>query len=132
MTRARLALAIALAATGLALAGCGGDDDDGGDAATAGDTAAENGDGGAVTGTVGPGFDISMSGTDDLAPGPVTITVSDNASSHNWHLTGPGVDVQTDVAGEGEESFDVTLEAGEYTFVCDPHATQMTGSFTVE
>ena len=132
MTRARLALAIALAATGLALAGCGGGDDDGDDAATAVDTAAENEDGGAVTGTVGPGFDISMSGTDDLAPGPVTITVSDNASSHNWHLTGPGVDVQTDVAGEGEESFDVTLEAGEYTFVCDPHATQMRGSFTVE
>ena len=132
MTRARLALAIALAATGLALAGCGGDDDDGGDAATGGETTTENGDGGAVTATVGPGFDISMSGTDDLAPGPVTITVSDNASSHNWHLTGPGVDVQTDVAGEGEESFDVTLEAGEYTFVCDPHASSMKGSFTVE
>jgi plastocyanin len=40
--------------------------------------------------------------------------------------------VQTDVAGEGEESFDVTLEAGEYTFVCDPHASSMKGSFTVE
>ena len=31
----------------------------------------------------------------------------------------------------GEESFDVELEAGEYTFVCDPHASQMKGSFTV-
>ena len=131
MKRSRLVLAIALAATGLALAGCGGDDDDG-DAADAGATTTENGASGAVTGTVGPGFDISMSGTDDLEPGPVTITVTDNASAHNWHLTGPGVDVQTDVAGEGEESFEVTLEAGEYTFVCDPHASSMKGSFTVE
>jgi plastocyanin len=131
MKRSRLVLAIALAASGLALAGCGGDDDNG-DAADAGDTTAENGEAGGVTATVGPGFDISMSGTDGLEPGPVTITVTDNASSHNWHLTGPGVDVQTDVAGEGEESFDVTLEAGEYTFVCDPHASSMKGSFTVE
>ena len=37
----------------------------------------------------------------------------------------------TDVAAEGEESFDIALEAGEYTFVCDPHASQMNGSFTV-
>jgi hypothetical protein len=131
MKRSRLVLAIALAATGLALAGCGGDDDDG-DAADAGDTTTENGEAGAVTGTVGPGFDISMSGTGGLEPGPVTITVTDNASAHNWHLTGPGVDVQTDVAGEGEETFEVTLEAGEYTYVCDPHASSMKGSFTVE
>ena len=35
------------------------------------------------------------------------------------------------VAATGEETFDVTLEAGEYTFVCDPHADSMKGSFTV-
>ena len=60
------------------------------------------------------------------------IVVNDQSSAHNFHLTGPGgVDVATDVSGEGEESLDVTLEAGEYTFVCDPHASQMKGSFTV-
>lgn len=131
MTRTRLAFAVTLAAAGLALAGCGGDDDDGEGAATAGDTTATSG-GGAVTGTVGPGFDISMSGADGLAPGAVTIAVTDNAPNHNFHLTGPGVDVKTDVGGEGEESFDVTLEPGEYTFVCDPHASSMNGSFTVQ
>ncbi|MGI9112301.1 MAG: plastocyanin/azurin family copper-binding protein [Gaiellaceae bacterium] len=26
----------------------------------------------------------------------------------------------------------MTLEAGEYTFVCDPHASSMRGAFTVE
>ena len=133
MRRTRLACAITLTAVGLALAGCGGDDDEGdatGGDTTAADTTASSG-GGGVTGTVGPGFDIGMSGTDDLTAGAVTITVDDKSSSHNFHLTGPGVDVKTDVSGEGEESFDVTLEAGEYTFVCDPHASQMNGSFTV-
>ncbi|MBA2297278.1 MAG: hypothetical protein H0W14_04510 [Actinobacteria bacterium] len=131
MTRTRLAFAITLTAAGLALAGCGrGDDEEGAtDDAT---TEASAGGGGAVTGTVGPGFDISMTGTDGIAAGDVTIAVTDNASSHNFHLTGPGVDVQTDVGGEGEESFDVTLESGEYTFVCDPHASSMNGTFTVQ
>ena len=128
MTRTRLALAVTLTAAGLALAGCGGDDDDEG---ATDDTTVES-SGGAVTGTVGPGFEISMAGTDGLEAGPVTITVTDNASSHNFHLSGPGVDEATDVAAEGEETFEVTLEPGEYTFVCDPHASQMKGSFTVQ
>ena len=42
-----------------------------------------------------------------------------------------GVDVSTEVAETGEKSFDIELQAGEYTFVCDPHASQMNGSFTV-
>jgi plastocyanin len=121
-----LALVFMLAVAG-ALAGCGGDDDD-----TAADETTVEAGGGAVTGTVGPGFDISMAGTDGLEPGPVTIVVTDNAATHNFHLTGPGVDEATDVGGEGEETFEVTLEAGEYTFVCDPHSSQMKGSFTVE
>jgi plastocyanin len=39
--------------------------------------------------------------------------------------------VSTDVAAEGTESFTVELEAGTYTFVCDPHASTMNGSFEV-
>ena len=122
-----LALVFMLAVAGAALAGCGGDDDE----TAGGETTVEAG-GDAVTGTVGPGFDISMAGTDGLEAGSATIVVTDNASTHNFHLTGPGVDEATDVGGEGEETFEVTLEAGEYTFVCDPHASQMKGSFTVQ
>jgi len=122
-----LALVLTLAVAGAVLAGCGGDDDE----TAGGETAVETGVG-AVTGTVGPGFDISMAGTDGLESGPATIVVTDNASTHNFHLTGPGVDEATDVGGEGEETFEVTLEPGEYTFVCDPHASQMKGSFTVQ
>ncbi len=131
MNRRHLALAILLV-LGLALAGCGGDDDESSDTAAA--TTAESSGGGGTTlnGSVGPGFEISLDGTDGLAPGDYTIAVNDQSSAHNFHLTGPGgVDVATDVTAEGEESLDVTLEAGEYTFVCDPHAATMKGSFTV-
>ena len=43
---------------------------------------------------------------------------------HNFHLTGPGVDVSTEVGETGEKSFDIELQAGEYRFQCDPHASQ--------
>jgi plastocyanin len=134
MTRHRLALLTLFLVAGLALAGCGGDDDDG-DEATPTTTAETGGGGGGGTtlnGSVGPGFEISLDGTDGITAGDYTLVVNDQATSHNFHLTGPGgVDVSTDVGAQGKESFDVTLEAGEYTFVCDPHAATMKGSFTV-
>jgi plastocyanin len=135
VNRRHSTLAILLLMLGLALAGCGGDDDDGGEAAATTEASATTGGGGGgmtLNGSVGPGFEISLDGTDGITAGDYTIVVNDQSSAHNFHLTGPGgVDVATDVSGEGEESLDVTLEAGEYTFVCDPHASQMKGSFTV-
>ena len=97
---------------------------------TGGDTSG----GGATTlnGSVGPGFDISLDGTDGITAGDYTLVVNDQSTAHNFHLTGPGgVDVSTEVSEEGEKTFDVTLVAGEYTFQCDPHASSMNGSFTV-
>jgi plastocyanin len=136
VTRRHLTLAPLLLVLGLALAGCGSDDDEAGDttAATTAEAETTTGGGGGTTlnGSVGPGFTISLDGTDGLTAGDYTLVVDDQAAEHNFHLTGPGgVDVATDVSEEGEESFDVTLEPGEYTFVCDPHAAQMKGSFTV-
>ena len=131
MNRRHLILAILLV-LGLALAGCGGDDDESADTTAATAPESSGGGGTTLTGSVGPGFDISLDGTDGLSPGDYTIVVNDQSPAHNFHLTGPGgVDVSTDVSAEGETSFDVTLEAGEYTFVCDPHAATMKGSFTV-
>lgn len=152
MPRSRIALLILLVTLGLGLGACGGDDDD----EAAGDTTAAavttdteetetetetedeaettettGGAGETLQGSVGPGFEISLDGTDGLSAGSYTIVVDDQASEHNFHLTGPGVDVQTDVGDEGEETFEVDLQAGEYTFVCDPHASSMNGSFTV-
>jgi plastocyanin len=116
----------------LAVAGCGGDDDEAG-TTTAAATTEASGSGGGTTlnGSVGPGFEISLDGTDGLTAGSYTLAVNDQSTAHNFHLTGPGVDVSTEVGEEGEESFDIELQAGEYTFVCDPHASQMNGSFTV-
>jgi plastocyanin len=135
VTRRQLALLLLLLAFTVALAGCGGDDDDdGGEAAAT--TSAETGGGGAggttLNGSVGPGFDISLDGTDGIAAGDYTLVVDDQSSAHNFHLTGPGgVDVSTDVSAEGEQSFEVKLVAGEYKFVCDPHASTMNGTFKV-
>jgi hypothetical protein len=67
-----------------------------------------------------------------LAPGTYDIEVHDNSSSHNFHLSGPGVNELTDVSFEGTLVWeDVTLQNGStYTYVCDPHAAYMNGSFT--
>ena len=136
MNRRHLTLGILLLVLGLALAGCGGDDDGGGEAAatTEATTTSGGSSGGGTTlnGSVGPGFDISLDGTDGIAAGDYTLVVNDQSTAHNFHLTGPGgVDVSTEVSEEGEKTFDVTLVPGEYKFQCDPHASQMNGSFTV-
>jgi plastocyanin len=131
MTRHRLTLLVLLVLA-LAVTGCGDDDEE--DTAAPATTEEAGGSGGGTTlnGSVGPGFDISLDNTEGLTAGDYTLIVDDQSSSHNFHLTGPGgVDVSTSVGEEGEQTFDVTLEAGEYTFVCDPHASQMRGSFTV-
>ena len=136
MTRRHLTLGILTLLLGLALAGCGGDDNGGGEAiaTTAASTTSSSSSGGGTTlnGSVGPGFDISLDGTDGITAGDYTLVVNDQSTAHNFHLTGPGgVDVSTEVSEEGEKTFDVTLVAGEYKFQCDPHASSMNGSFTV-
>jgi plastocyanin len=90
-----------------------------------------------LTGTVGPGFTITLKDSTGqkvkkLKPGKYTIAVSDKSPIHNFHLKGPGVNKQiTSVEFTGKKSVTVTLKAGKYTYVCDPHATSMKGSFTV-
>ena len=138
MNRRHFTLAILLLVLGLALAGCGGDDNESSDTTTAAATTEASitggsaGSGTTLNGSVGPGFEISLDGTDGITAGDYTLVVNDQSTAHNFHLTGPGgVDVSTEVSEEGEKSFDVTLVAGEYRFQCDPHASQMNGSFTV-
>src|SRR5204863_5970541 len=89
-----------------------------------------------IHGTVGPGRSIALTdaaGTavTHLDPGPTELEVQDLAEDHNFHLTGPGVDVGTTIEGTGTSRFDVTLVDGTYTFICDAHPTTMKGSFTV-
>jgi plastocyanin len=84
------------------------------------------------TGTDGPGFTISMAKKPTKA-GKITLVVNDKSSIHNFHLKGPGVNVKTSVAATGTKTFkNLTLKKGKYTFVCDPHASTMKGSFTIK
>ena len=81
-------------------------------------------------GTVGPGFTISMAKKPTKA-GKTKLVIADKSSIHNFHLTGPGVNVKTSVSATGSKTFTVTLKKGTYRFVCDPHASSMKGSFKV-
>lgn len=66
----------------------------------------------------------------ELPAGDYIVEVSDPSAMHNFHLTGGTVDETTSVPEVVDTTFEVTLEAGEYTYKCDPHPP-MTGSFTV-
>src|SRR5579885_3099868 len=86
---------------------------------------------GTLQGVVGPGFSITLTqnGTKvtHLDPGTYTITVDDRSADHNFHLSGPGVDQSTDVAGTGTTTWTVTLQDGTYSYQCDVHASTMHG-----
>jgi plastocyanin len=66
-----------------------------------------------------------------LDPGTYTITVYDESTIHNFHLTGPGVDKATSIFATGETTWTVTFVDGYYKYKCDPHISQMHGAFTV-
>jgi plastocyanin len=63
--------------------------------------------------------------------GTYRIKIEDHATIHNFHLKGPGVNKKTTVAGRIETIWTLRLRPGKYTFVCDPHASIMRGSFRV-
>jgi plastocyanin len=66
-----------------------------------------------------------------LKAGTYKIKVEDKAAIHDFHLTGPGVNKSTSVGGKTETTWTVALKPGTYTYVCDPHASQMRGTFKV-
>ena len=63
--------------------------------------------------------------------GTYRIKVEDEATIHNFHLRGPGVNKTTSIPRRSEQVWTVQLRKGKYTFVCDPHARFMHGSFRV-
>jgi plastocyanin len=83
-----------------------------------------------LPGTVGPGFTISMK--KPTKAGKYSLVVSDKSTIHNFHLKGPGVNVKTTVGFTGSKTFAIKVVKGKYTFVCDPHASSMKGSFTIK
>ncbi len=86
--------------------------------------------------SVGPGFTITLTKggkkVTSLKPGTYSITVNDRSTFHNFHLKGPGVNKATSVTFKGTpKAWTVTVRKGTYTYVCDPHKSQMKGSFRV-
>src|SRR5439155_9343590 len=95
-------------------------------------TAADNGQ---LVGSVGPGFGISLKDSSGvavthLAAGTYTLLVHDLSEEHNFHLSGPGVDVTTDVLFTGDKTFTITVSDGTYNLICDVHSASMHGLFT--
>jgi hypothetical protein len=89
-----------------------------------------------LTGTVGPGFTISITKLGKkvtiLTPGTYSITVADKSNIHDFHLMGPGVNkIITTTAFVGTKTVVVKLSKGLYRYICDPHKTIMKGSFRV-
>jgi plastocyanin len=88
-----------------------------------------------LTGTVGPGFTITLKkGTTKvtkLKAGTYVFKISDLSNIHNFHLKGPGIDKKTGVGFKGSVTWKLKLAKGTYKFVCDPHKAFMKGSFTV-
>jgi hypothetical protein len=89
-----------------------------------------------LLGRVGPGFSISMTNAAGVTvsrvlPGSYSIQVRDLSPDHSFHLSGPGVDKFTDIAGTGNVTWDVTLVDGTYTFLCDAHPATMKGTLKV-
>jgi plastocyanin len=140
-------LVLGLAVLALGAAGCGGDEDEGGDgtgssatetpAATEAPTEAptESG-GGTLTVTADPGGGISWEPTTLSAPaGSITLKlVSESKTPHAIEIEGNGVEEKTDTITGGETEVTADLQAGEYEYYCPVgnHKETMTGTLTVE
>lgn len=85
--------------------------------------------------TVGPTATISLrtaagARVRTLKAGLHRIVVNDRSEFHNFHLTGPGVNLKTTVGFVGSRTWRVRVRKGAtYRYVCDPHRQQMRGSF---
>jgi NitT/TauT family transport system substrate-binding protein len=84
---------------------------------------------------VGPGRFISLRldgrRVTTLNAGRYTIVVNDRTASHNFHLTGPGIDRRTGLRTRGRSTWTLTLGRGTFRFASDARAGSLTGSFKV-
>ena len=86
----------------------------------------ENPDAFVITLTDSSGAQVST-----LPAGDYQMRITDLSKIHNFRLSGPGVDEATSVPGTETVTWTVTLKPGEYTFLCEPHPSQMVGSLAV-
>ena len=88
-----------------------------------------------LTATVGPGYTITLKKGSavvrTLKRSKYTITVRDRSSEHDFHLRGPSGRLLSSVGWTGTKTVKLVLKPGSYSYVCDPHADEMRGSFRV-
>ncbi len=90
-----------------------------------------------LTGTVGPGFTITLTRggkkVKTLKAGTYTFVISDKSGNHSYGLDGPNGWSKdfTSVPFVGTKTFTVTLKKGKYKYYCTPHESFMFGNFTV-
>jgi plastocyanin len=137
------AICAAAAASAVLLAGCGGGGDNAATetshAAATGAGPAAQGSGTRLTGTVGPGYTITLEqggkNVTSLPAGQYTFVVTDQSSIHGFTLEQEeGGDFEQDltaVPSQGTQTVTVKLTPGEWKFYCPPHESQMNGTFTV-
>jgi plastocyanin len=91
-----------------------------------------------LTGTVGPGFTISIKKSGKtvktLKAGTYKLVIHDKASIHGFSLDGPhgfAKDISP-VPFTGTKTITLKLKAGSYKYYCPPHEPTMFGRFTVK
>jgi plastocyanin len=90
-----------------------------------------------LTGTVGPGFSITLTQggkkVTSLKAGTYTFVIGDKSPIHSFGLDGPGGFAKdfTSVSFTGTKTFTLTLKKGTYKYYCSPHESSMFGKFTV-
>ncbi len=91
-----------------------------------------------LTGTVGPGFTITLKSASGklvkrLKAGRYTFVIHDKASIHSYGLDGPKGFAKdfTTVPFVGTKTFTLTLKKGKYKYYCRPHESSMFGFFVV-
>ena len=90
-----------------------------------------------LVGTVGPGFTIDLkqngAAVTTLPAGSYSVAVTDSAATHDFALQAPDGTVTsiTSVPETGSKTATVELTPGTWTYLCQPHADSMKGTFTV-
>ena len=89
-----------------------------------------------LSGTVGPGYTITLTKggkrVTKLKAGTYTFVIHDKSSSHSFGLDGPnGFEKDfTGVSFTGTKTFTVKLKAGKYKYYCSAHESTMFHNFT--
>jgi plastocyanin len=92
---------------------------------------------GKLTGTVGPGFTITLTEggkkVTKLKAGTYTFVIDDKSTMHSYALDGPKGFAKdfTSVPFKGSKTFTVALKKGSYKYYCAAHEAEMFGHFTV-